>query len=329
MPELVPQETDELDIDLLKRTVAKGTTDDELALFSKICQRTGLDPFARQIYVIKRWDNKLKREVAQTQTSIDGFRLIAERSGRYAGQDGPWWCGADGKWIDVWLDDKPPAAAKVAVKKILGGIITDTSAVARWGAYVQTTKEGNPNSMWAKMGDNQLAKCAEALALRKAFPQELSGLYTSDEMGQVENVVTQHRDDTITGLTDPFVRPDAIVAVTPKVAETISTIREPPAALAQPTVVEDTGEIIEPEVVEPDPIDEIAEGKKILGELVKEQPRALQTALRGYLTSTFGGTKNMTLEDVQRAITIAAGWPESGPTIIEDEPEYSPTEMPF
>jgi phage recombination protein Bet len=182
MSELATIKLTQEKIDLIAQTLCKGATRDELALFAAVCDRTGLDPFARQIFAVKRWDSRESREVMQTQVSIDGFRLIAQRSGDYEGQTAPQWCGADGVWLDVWLAVSPPVAARVGVHR--RNFREACFGLALTREYQPTKKDGSPSGLWAKMPALMLAKCAEALALRKAFPAELSGLYTGEEMAQ-------------------------------------------------------------------------------------------------------------------------------------------------
>jgi phage recombination protein Bet len=156
---------------LISTTIAPGCTGDELRLFAYACQRTGLDPFSRQIYAIKRGGKMT------IQAGIDGLRAIAERTGELDGSTTEW-CGEDGQWQDVWLSAKPPAAAKTTIwRKGCGHSFTGT---ARFADY----KVGQ--DLWSKMPAAMIAKCSEALALRKAFPANLSGVYSADEMAQAD-----------------------------------------------------------------------------------------------------------------------------------------------
>lgn len=183
--------TQEIDVQMLKDAVnIPNATDAELRHFGRVAQRVGLDPLKREIYMVKRWNADLGREVITHQTGIDGFRVIAERTQQYQGQTAPQWCDASGKWLDVWLDETvPPVAAKIGVYR--ADFREPVIAVAKYSEYCQRTKDGKPNRMWRSMPSNQIAKCAEALALRKAFPNQLSGIYASEEMAQADNAPAQ------------------------------------------------------------------------------------------------------------------------------------------
>jgi len=168
-------------VDLIKATVAKGSTDPELQLFLYTCKRTGLDPLTRQIHAVKRWDSSQGVNVMSIQTGIDGYRLVANRTGQHMGT------------TDVTYDREDadhPSWAKVTVYRQVNGEICEFTATARWSEYVALKKDGQPMALWKKMPYLMLGKCAEALALRKAFPQELGGIYTFEEMepsdGKVE-----------------------------------------------------------------------------------------------------------------------------------------------
>lgn len=161
-------------LDLLKATIAKGTTDHQFKLFTEVAQRTGLNPFAKQIYAVVR------NGQMTIQTGVDGYRLIAQRTGEYAGQRGPEWCGPDGIWRDVWLDSAPPAAARV-------GVLRHGFTEPVWGVALTKSYQQPQSPLWKTMPEVMVAKCAEVLALRKAFPQELSGLYADEEMHQADS----------------------------------------------------------------------------------------------------------------------------------------------
>lgn len=168
---LVPMQFTESQVELIKKTVAKGTTNDELALFLYTCKKTGLDPLIRQIYAVKRGGASNQMSI---QTGIDGYRLIAERSSKYApGKEPLFKYDKDGKLF----------SATAYVNKLVNGVWHEVAATAIYSEYFTSS-----NHIWVKMPHAMLAKCAEALALRKAFPAEMSGIYTHEEMAQAEVV---------------------------------------------------------------------------------------------------------------------------------------------
>ncbi len=158
---------------ILKNTLCKDASQEEMKLFSQICNRTSLDPFGRQIYMVKR------NGQITFQTSIDGFRLIAERSGLYEGQEDIVYYDKDGKQYEIWTKNEPPFAARAGVYK--KNFKAPVRAIAVFSEYKPAQ-----DFMWKKMPALMISKCAEALALRRAFPNDLSGLYTDDEMKQAD-----------------------------------------------------------------------------------------------------------------------------------------------
>lgn len=178
-------------MDILTKTICKGANEDELRLFIMVAKSTGLDPFTKQIYAIKRYDSQQKKEVLSFQVGIDGLRLIAERTGQYEGQTEPQWCGEDGVWKDVWLSNAAPAACKVGVYR--KGFKSAVFGVVKFSSFVQKTREGNTTSFWAKMPEVMIAKVAESHALRKAFPQELSGLQVEEETADMDHLIDMEK----------------------------------------------------------------------------------------------------------------------------------------
>ncbi len=179
----------EQDIAMLRQVGIESAEPAELDLFFHVCRRSGLDPFARQIYMIPRETDvrvrvemengntrlETRRVVKQSiQTAIDGFRLIGMRAAAKAGvkvaHDPAVWAGEDGDWRQVFKGT--PLAAQYVLR------IDDTpvATTVLFEEFAQYSGQGNLTPMWKKSPCNQLSVRAEAACWRKAFPADFAGI---------------------------------------------------------------------------------------------------------------------------------------------------------
>ena len=168
------REITEDQLSLIKKTIAKDATPDELKLFFYDCHRRGVHPLDKLIHFTKRQGKYTPI------TSIDFMRIRAADSGEYAGSDDP-------LFEELPAPAKNPSKATVVVYRMVQGQRCPFSATARWAEYAPANIADNSAFMWRKMPFTMLGKCAEALALRKAFPGQLQGLYAKEEMDQADS----------------------------------------------------------------------------------------------------------------------------------------------
>lgn len=159
----------------LKETVAQGATDAEFAMFAELCKSTGLNPFKKEVWFIKTkgYTKKDGTEVqgrVQIMTGINGFLAIANSNQQFDGLE----CE-----VAYEKDGITPKSATAKVYRKDRKI--PSTATALWREYYKPNPYGN-KGVWEQMPSIMIAKCAKSLALREAFPQELNGLYTAEEM---------------------------------------------------------------------------------------------------------------------------------------------------
>lgn len=160
---------------MIRDTYANGASEKEFQVLLEVARVRRLNPLLRQIHFVQRWNPDLGRMVWVPQVSIDGMRAVAERTGKYDGQDEPIYEREGGKLVSATVKVYRKDWSRPAVGK------------AYWNEYVQKKKDGSPTRAWREMPHIMLAKCAEALAIRKAFPEDAGGLYTDEEMQQADN----------------------------------------------------------------------------------------------------------------------------------------------
>lgn len=203
---------------MIRSTYANGASDSEFHVLMEVARARNLNPLLRQIFFVKRWNSAQKREVWAAQVSIDGLRAIAQRTGLYDGQDEPLYEHDEKKW---------PTLAKVKVYR------KDWARPAVGVAYFEeyaVSASGSLTPMWQGKPHIMIAKCAEALALRKAFPEDTGGIYIAEEMGDGE-VPHLH----------PHVRASDVLEIVPKQPALMPpSVVEEPQAEAPKEVIENT-----------------------------------------------------------------------------------------
>lgn len=174
------------------------TPDGDLMVFFHFCQKTGLDPFSKQIYLLDKRSKKEGQWVVNwvIVVGIDGFRVNAQRAADRRGitleyEETVWYDHKSGKH-EVWLGGEDgtelPAAAKVVVVKVMpDGTRLRIPGMAKFESYAgygknQKTGERYLMSQWGTMPDHMIEKCAEAFALRRAFANDLGGIYIEEEI---------------------------------------------------------------------------------------------------------------------------------------------------
>jgi phage recombination protein Bet len=187
------------DIAVLKRTLLAGYTEDEQENFIRLCQRTQLDPFSKQIYATRRWVKKgdSRTPTLVPVTSVIGLTAIAARTGQYDGCE-TFWAGNDGVWKEEWIAEEFPVAAKCIVYHKQRS--HPEVGIASWAGYCGQTynasaKRWETTEFWERLGPFMLGKCAKAQALRGAYPDQCSNLYISEELQGGISEADQHNDE--------------------------------------------------------------------------------------------------------------------------------------
>lgn len=161
---------------MIRDSFMGGASKEEADVLLEIARARRLNPLLKQVHFVKRRDKKQNKDIWAVQVSIDGLRAIAERTGRYDGQDEAEYGPFNSKGYPEW------ARVKVYRKDWSRPAV----GTAYWAEYVQTNYEGQPTRFWDSMPRVMLAKCAESIAIRKAFPEDMSGLVTPEEMMQAD-----------------------------------------------------------------------------------------------------------------------------------------------
>ncbi|MHA0288303.1 phage recombination protein Bet [Mycobacterium sp. C3-094] len=325
----------------------EDASDGEIELFFHVCQKSGLDPFNKEVYMIGRntevahWEpvnpaepdgqkRKVMRWVTKytIQTSINGFRKkareIADQKGVEYRQDDPLWCGEDGVWKEVWTEAKSPVAAKFVVYRDRHRY----PFIAHFSEFVQTNRDGGPNSMWKKMPCNQIRKCAEAGAIQAAFPDELGGLLLDDAVQNEPVVIDEDGNAQPEQKTRQGGR--GVGGLRDRAKQKTTTAAAPPDDVVEGEVVEPTAPADTEPQREPEPtpkrertkVGQAAERRlfTLLGKLDPPLDREDRILLYRQMLDNpnINSTNDIESTDIGKLCDQLYKWSEFGGTVLED-----------
>lgn len=169
----------------LRNSVFPGASDESIYMAAQYCAARKLDIFKKPIHIVPlsiRDSVTGKYETRDViMPGIYELRTTAFRTGEMAGIDEPVF-GEEKKIHGI----NAPEWCKITVYRIIAGQRYAFTHTEFFEEAAATKNNGELNSMWTKRPRGQLAKCAEAGALRKAFPDEMGGLMTSDEVSEID-----------------------------------------------------------------------------------------------------------------------------------------------
>ena len=165
-------------------------SDEAVCMAVDYCKARGLDIFKKPVHIVPIWDKKKGRLVETVWPGIAELRTTAARTGDYAGKDAPEWGPDKTQQFDSNVTVTFPEWCRVTVHKIVHGHRVGYTGEVYWiETYASKGKANTPNEMWRKRARGQLAKCAEAEALRAAFPEEIGGEHSAEEMEGQETLI--------------------------------------------------------------------------------------------------------------------------------------------
>lgn len=180
---------------LVEAIYPSAKTSDSVVMALSYCKARGLDPFKRPVHIVPMWDSQRGAYVETVWPGIAELRTTAFRTKQYAGCDEAEWgpvkkssftgrVKVKGEWTDKTVAIEFPEWCRITVHRELGGrVCTFVGPKVKWlEAYATVGASDLPNDMWQSRPEGQLEKCAEAAALRKAFPEELGNDLTAEEM---------------------------------------------------------------------------------------------------------------------------------------------------